>query len=396
MACAVSLVLVACCMIVVGRGLNRRKPGNRLSVGRHPVGVLPGEFERQEAILLAWPLALWWSPESGNATDSEGCADGLFAKIVRAVYPSIHTVVLVKDSRSEDRVAALLREAEVPPEAVWFVQAPFNTEWIRDYGPMGVRADDGSCTLIDAEFFEGYFVNLDPQEDRLPATLGTLFDLPVVRAPIALEHGNLLSNGQGLCITTQKLLEDNVARGYDAEDVTRVLKTCYGAKEVVFLETLRGETTGHVDMFATFPSPDTVVVGQCAAESDPVNAAILDRNAERLASLGAPCGPLNVVRIPMPKLWSADGLELWPTYTNVLYANDTLLVPVYPGLDMAAESTALALYRELLPGWTIVGIDAVPFLQRGGSIHCVTLNLASVGKVHRAVKELLESQTSMD
>jgi agmatine/peptidylarginine deiminase len=150
----------------------------------------------------------------------------------------------------------------------------------------------------------------------------------------------------------------------------------------VFLEELQHEVTGHVDMFATFLSPNLVVVAQCSPESDPVNAAILDRNAQRLASLGAPWAPMKVARIPVHRL--PDDPWLWFPHTNVVFANGTLLVPVYPGLR-SDQSPALALYRQLLPGWKIVGIDADALVPNWGSLHCITLNLPSADKILRAV-----------
>jgi agmatine/peptidylarginine deiminase len=290
--------------------------------------------------------------------------------------------MLVEDSPSEARTTRRLLEMQIPIDGVRFVQLPFQSEWIRDYGPMTVRAGDGSHTWIDADYVDG-LVNLDPHEDRLPSALGALLEMRTVRAPIALHHGNLLSNGRGLCIATRKVLEENVGRGYDAGHVRRILRYFYGAKEVVFLEKLQGEPTGHVDMFATFTSPDTVVIGEYSPESDPLNAAILDRNAEQLASNGSPFGPLKVMRVPMPPR-TASGAFFWPTYTNVAYANGKLLVPVYPGQDPRGEAVALSLYQDLLPEWTIVGIDAAAFQQLGGGIHCITLNLPSLGKIHRS------------
>ncbi len=344
-ACSILLVLVVCCVIAIGRGLERRKLRGRLSGEAEPLGLLPGEFERQEGILLAWPREAR-PPFPEDVLDLYRREDRLFCDIVQALWRSVRVIVLVEDSPSRDRVVRLLLQAKVPPDAVRFVEAPFTGEWIRDYGPLTVRAGDGSWTLIDAEYVPKDFVCLDPHDDRLASVLGALFQIPTVRAPIAIQHGNLQSNGRGLCIATRRLLDDNAARGYDADDVTRILKRFYGAGEVVFLESLRGEPTGHVDMFATFPSPETVVVGQCSPGSDPANAAILDRNAARLAAVGPPYGPLKVVRVPMPpRLPSGDGPARWPTYTNVVYANNTLLVPVYPGLDPAGGAFALSLYR---------------------------------------------------
>jgi agmatine/peptidylarginine deiminase len=208
-----------------------------------------------------------------------------------------------------------------------------------------------------------------------------------VRAPITIHHGNLLSNGRGLCIATTRLIQENIGRGYDADDVAQILRKFYGAKEVVFLDRLRGEPTGHVDMFATFTSPDVVVIGKYSRESDPVNAAILDRNAERLAVVPAPCGPLDVVRVPMPPRMSSE-IGFWPTYTNVAYANGTLLVPVCPGRDPEGKTVALGLYRRLLPDWTIVGIDVSSILIRGGGIHCVTASLPDLENVPGAATKV--------
>ena len=112
--------------------------------------------------------------------------------------------------------------------------------------------------------------------------------------------------------------------------MTELIKKQFGATDLIYLEPLAGEATGHVDMFATFTAPDTVVIGECSQREDPVNAAILDRNAQRLAGVRTACGPLNVVRIPVSKtntLPFEDDPDayVWHTYTNVVYANQVLL-----------------------------------------------------------------------
>ena len=394
---SILLAVVVCWASLLLPGLDRRKPRGRFLEEREPLGVIPGEFERQEAILIAWPEQVGPSSPQ-NMDNSHGGEDRVFREIVQAVWRSVQVIILAKHSRSQDRVARLLSQAGIPDDAVRFVQIPFQCEWIRDYGPLAVRAGDGSYTWIDADYVDLHLVSVDPYEDRLPSALGALLRVRTVRAPFAMEHGNLLGNGRGLCITTQRLLDDNTAGGYDADDVTRMLKQVYGAKEVVFLERMQGEHTGHVDMFATFPSPDTIVIGRCSPESDPANAAILDRNAERLESLGSPCGPLKVVRVPMlPRIQGRDGLTVYPTYTNVLYANDTLLVPIYPALDPASDHSALTLYQKLLPDWTIVGIDIFPILELAGGIHCVTLNLPTIGNGRDdSAAERPQSQSSED
>jgi hypothetical protein len=158
----------------------------------------------------------------------------------------------------------------------------------------------------------------------------------------------------------------------------------YLAREVVFLENLVGEPTGHVDMFATFTAADTVVIGQYASEYDAVNAAILDRNAQRLSSSTLRGGPLKVARIPMPpRVPTPIGTELWPTYTNVAYANGILLVPVYRGWSPELEALAVKVYQRLLPDWILVLVNAVPALRAGGGIHCMNRQHSAVTAIWR-------------
>ena len=58
-----------------------------------------------------------------------------------------------------------------------------------------------------------------------------------------------------------------------------------GCDQTHFLETLEGERTGHIDLFAKFTQPDTVVLGRYDAATDPENAARMERNAARLARI---------------------------------------------------------------------------------------------------------------
>jgi agmatine/peptidylarginine deiminase len=195
-----------------------------------------------------------------------------------------------------------------------------------------------------------------------------------------------LSNGLGLCVTTTALVERN--GGLSKRVVCNALKRSLGAQEVVVLERLAGEETGHVDMFTTFTGPTTVVVGSYSPAEDPVNAALLDRNAARLAAVETPWGPLRVERIPMGR--QHDGL--WRTYTNCVYANGVLLVPFYLDGDENRSRQALAVYRRLLPRWHIVFVDATPLIEEGGALHCAALNVPSLAKPLR--RERLHDEQS--
>jgi agmatine/peptidylarginine deiminase len=326
--------------------------------------TLAAEFERQEALLVTW-----------NA-DDEGVEEALTA-IVSAVYRNLHVIVLIPDDDYLHGAMRCFSLAGVPQNAVRYVRARVDTIWTRDYGPASIRTGDGTRAFIDADYETG----IRSHDDQLPTALAPVLGVPTLHVPLTVEGGNLLSNGHGLAISTTKLRAANASRGHSEPEFRELLRNSYGLTEVVFLEPLIGEPTGHVDMFATFVAPHVVVVGQYDRSVDPVNADVLDRNAARLAAVRTPWGRLRVVRVPMPP----SGPTVWRTYTNVLYANGTLLVPSYPGITPEAEEQALDTFQLLLPHWRIVPVDCHQLIGLGGGVHCVTLNISHVGRLPRMI-----------
>ena len=72
---------------------------------------------------------------------------------------------------------------------------------------------------------------------------------------------------------------------------------------------------------------------------------------------------------------NADGI--FRSYTNVVFANNVLLMPSY-GPDDATCDAAKAIYQRLLPGREVQTIDASAIIAMGGALHCLSLNLAAI------------------
>ena len=322
-----------------------------------PYRIFPAEFEPQDAVLLCW-----------DGTNE--AVQRTLIQIVAAISSRVQVVMLVRTPADRRTIVGELERNSLPAGCVRFFQVPYDTIWARDYGPTVVWTADGSLQLVDAAYQRGQ----RPLDDEVPGLLAPELLLPMVRTPLVVDGGNLLTNGIGLCVTSFRVLEQNAPHGLDPTEVEALLCETYGVEDVVFLEPLSGEGTGHVDMFCTFTGPTSVVMGAVSPETDANNAAILDRNAARLEGLATPQGPLTVHRVPMP----ARDSEAWRTYTNVLYANGALLMPSYSGVDPEIESAAIETYRRLLPDWTIVPIDCDPLISLGGAVHCVSKNLSQL------------------
>ncbi len=202
--------------------------------------------------------------------------------------------------------------------------------------------------------------------------------MPATTTRLRWQGGNLLSNGQGLIVTTTQSMNENIECGFDVDTVVDFMKRRFGTTKVVVLEHLVGEPTGHVDMFASFTCPNTIVVGRYDPSVDAQNADVLDRNAARLAKIRTGQGRLRVVRIPMPS--NQDGA--WRSFTNVVFANGTLLVPTYPDTDPAAGEEALSIFRNLLPEWNVHGVDARAMARHQGGLRCVTLYVPEAHRHH--------------
>ena len=313
---------------------------------------MPAEFEHQQALYLS----------CGDFTDDEQHAR-MVAQIAHAARQHLQVNVLISNDQQQMTIQRLLRTRLETLDNIAFIPVPHDTKWIRDFGPTLVRQGNHPLA-IDWSYKEGR-----PSDDLVPLLLAELNHWSLEASPLLIEGGNLLTNGIGLCLTTSRLIEQNTEQGLNEVEVRRQLQSQLGIQELLVLEPLRGELTGHIDMFATFAGPTTVLVGQYSKQQDPLNAELLDRNAARLAKVMTPRGRLTVVRIPMGK--NNDGL--WRTYTNCIYANRVVLVPSYDATSSSELKRVIATYRRVLPGWEVVPINSRQLIEDGGALHCISL-----------------------
>ena len=318
--------------------------------------TLHAEFEKQEAIVVSWLDVKW--------------CEAPLVSIAKALHKNVRLIVLVSTSALENEAKFKLSAAGVSVEDIRFIHAKTETLWVRDFGPLVVESSPGVFKCVDTVFNK----ETRSSDDHLPQVLSKAIGQTTIPSPIVLEGGAILCNGAGLCLASSNLLKLNDEVGYSESHLTSTIKRLTGSTEVIYLDPLRNETTGHVDIFATFVAADTLVLGDYES-GDSWNRKLLNNHGERLKGITTPAGPLKVVRIPMPE--SRSG-EFGGTFTNVVFANGVLLVPTWPRSSAKLEEKALAVYRDLLPNWNVIGIDSDELGKRGGGLHCATLNLQRI------------------
>ena len=334
--------------------------------GQQPIQTVPAynaniraEFNPQSALLI-------------GANELVRFHQSVFKSLVSAVHERIPIFGVVNDEEEMELGREFLDEVGLPAEAVHFIKHPLDSMWIRDYGPLFTRWRGGNIGIVHSIY--------DMPDDRGPrkrdadfcAYLGDVLGLDVKPMPLVMEGGNILSNGDGLMITSTWIIDRPQNRHYSLMEIGKILQQYLGCKTWVYLRTLEGERTGHIDLCVTFLRRNLVLVGEYDHEYDSINAAILDEMADILKDQTTSMGPMVVKRIPMPPR-SETGA--WRSYTNVLILNSIILVPSYSDVDPELEAKALDTYRRLMPTWKIIPINSDTLVEKRGVLHCIGVSI---------------------
>jgi len=316
---------------------------------------MPAEWEPSEAVVITWPVLYpgFWD---------------FYRDLVIAIAPVARVDVLIPHAIYAPAVLAYLGEGWHDDRRLRLMVTASDDIWIRDYGPLTCIDKAAQRVMVDAIFDPPEMAF--PNDDSFPARYAAHQGCPSRHLALHLEGGNLWSDGQGTLITTAGLYARNFP--VPPDDVRRQLLEGLGAETLIVVPPLRMEGTGHVDVFVKLATPDTVLVTE---PSSIINGRRIAEAARVLrASRNAAGCSYRVVTLPsLPAYCNWGVSRIWPSYTNALTVNHRVLVPVYgfPERDAAA----LAVYRQVMPGHEIIGINARIAANAGGTIHCLTMQI---------------------
>ncbi|RMD98182.1 MAG: hypothetical protein D6812_13920 [Deltaproteobacteria bacterium] len=315
-----------------------------------------GEFEPVDALFLAYTG--WIS------------MDPLYGDLLEGVYRSARVEVLVETAQQKDLLYDLLRRRGIPRDGVEVIEGiPYDSMWMRDYGPQAVIEGEGDVAYIDTRY---YIPRVE--DDAVPTLLSEEEgNLAVYRPDLWSEGGNFFANGEGICFTTNYLAEQN---GGSKEEVAAILHDYFGCEETHFLRQLEGNVIAHIDMFFYLAAPDTILLGEYTPEQDPKNYEILEEDYALLSRLTTRDGsPFTIIRVPMPSHIKVPvpgaTLPVIRTYMNMVAVNDVVLVPVYLQ-EPEREAEALDIIQSAFPDRRIVPIPSDLIARLYGAIHCIT------------------------
>jgi agmatine deiminase len=296
----------------------------------------------------------------------------ILTEVVRHARQETHVYIICSDS---NQVKGSLVNGAVPLSNISFVVAPFNSVWVRDYGPWNAYTND-----VDSLYIIDWIYNRPrPLDNQIPEVLANLTGLPryaMTQAPWDLLQtgGNLMVDGFGKGFSSNLVVDENP--GKSIPQIDSIMQAFMGVDTYIKMSNLPFDNIHHIDMHMKLLDEETILVGKFpdgVSDGPQIEANMLYVLNNFSSVFGT---PYRVVWVPMCP--SVTGQyppnSAYRTYTNSVIVNNTVIVPTY---YEQYDTTALRIYREAMPGYNVVGINCNSMINASGAIHCITKELGA-------------------
>jgi agmatine deiminase len=349
-----------------------------------PAGVVrPAEFDEMDSVLIT--VMNYGTPFLDMWVD-----------MVDVYRNAGRTYVVVNNSSLQNNMTTRFDNAGIPSSAYTYVNWATDSIWIRDYGPELVRAPNGVRHVIDA-YYPGR-----PLDDVIPGQVAAAGWIGASALEVhdhvhTLSGGNIMTDGAGTCFFSDIVYGYEKPSGWSAQDVTDLLTGYYGCEQIVVLNPICLDGTGHIDLYAKSMGPTSILLGEFSPEThfdgsiyvnDPWNCSEHyindyqdqeDNLAILEASTNVDGDPWQITRLPMPEPYQDGQYWVYRSYMNSQVFNGWVAMPSYYDthgetyqdlLDM--EAAAIDAYETAAPGISVVAIDSDHIIPLAGAIHCIT------------------------
>lgn len=309
-----------------------------------------------------------------------GQYNSIQSQIVAAAQNECEVLIVCDDST---QVKSILSSNGVTPGNVSFIEGPYNSIWVRDYGANSMYKND-----VDSLFLVDWIYNRPrPKDDTIPnlhADYKGLDLYATLNSPADLVNtgGNFMVDGFGTAFASELILEENepgnpynVSVKSEAQ-IDQIMNDWMGITRYIKMPVLPYDGIHHIDMHMKLLDEETLLVSQYP--NGVADGPQIEANLQYvLSNFNSVYGtPYKVVRITVPPSTSGlypDNNGYYRTYSNNVFVNNTLILPTY---RQEYDTTAIRTLQEALPGYNIVPIDVdnqgENLISLSGAIHCIT------------------------
>ena len=331
----------------------------------------PAEFEEAGGVIVTW------------ASYSEELRE-----IVRHSRLRVPVYIIASNPSN---VQSYLTQGGVSLDNVFIMQLPFNSVWVRDYGPQSVYLD-GTNELAFVDWI--YNRPHRPNDNMLPLNLGNALGLEVFQMTanpnrLVATGGNFMSDGHGTGFSSKLILTENSSL---TESQIDAIKYAYmGIDRYIKMDELPYDNISHLDMHMKLLDEETLLVAEFPTGVS--DGPFIESNLSWLLDNHQTCyeRDYQVVRIPMVPASNGNypPQAHYRTFTNSLILNDLVLVPQY--YNTVLNNEALSIYQQAMPGYDIVGVNMEGVISASGAIHCITREIAATDPIfisHAPIREV--------
>jgi len=327
----------------------------------------PGEFEQLRGVFITWVY-------------SQSTYRPVFREIVREVG-EVCKCYIITSSSDTNTIKSYLTSSSVPLDSIVFYTWPYNSVWIRDYGPWFMRKQDNNEGLVD------FIYNRPrPADDTISRCISYRWNIPFYGSPLTHAGGNFMTDGLGTGFASTLIYQENPS--FTARQIDSIMLAYNGLDQFVTIPRINIEYTGHIDLWTKTLNDTLIMVGAYAAGHQ--NYVLLNSNADSFSRCKNREGiNYRIVRVPMP--WSTADAP--PTYLNSLFVNNKVLVPTW---GLPEDDSAIRVYQRALPGHEIVAINCSAMSGSGGAIHCITMQIPSSKYIHIKHRPLVNTNDTIN
>ncbi len=321
---------------------------------------LPAEWQPHERCWMAWPCrAEVWGGDLEPARAA-------YAEVAKAIAKYEPVTMICNPDDAAEASLACGSGVNVHP-------LPISDSWLRDTGPSFLLGPSRRIAGVHWGFNAWGNLYPDHAEDRqIGRRLLEHLALPIYDAPMVLEGGAVLCDGEGTLLTTEQcLLSGERNPGLERREMEEILLAFTGARRVIWLGQgyQDDETRGHIDEIACFVRPGVVMMLTTEDPGDGNFEAFHD-NLDRLRAARDAAGrSLEVIELQQPERQEGPRGRLTLSYTNVYLANGAVIIP---GFEDTADHEAYKVFRKAFAGRDVMQIPALDIVRGGGGIHCIT------------------------
>lgn len=337
----------------------------------HAASYMPDETAPHESTWLQWPHHYTYG------TTYRSRLDATWVAMTKALATSELVRIVAYNATEKTRIQNLLSLAGVPLGRVSFLIKPTDDVWVRDNGPIFTINDQQRLQITDWGFNGWGGDTKYTLDNTVPSSVATQLSLPRVDLnSVILEGGAFEIDGKGTFLATKSsILEPKRNPNLTQAALEKTLSAQLGVKKFIWLDGAPGGTEDitdtHIDGFARFGTPDTLV---SMSTADLTYWGISSADITRLANATNVDGvKYNKVLLPLTAknvvTTYGKNLGFKGSYVNYYVGNTVVLVPQYAD---ANDSVAKSILQKLYPTRNVVGIDVRNLFANGGMVHCVT------------------------